>query len=209
MKLLVALLLSLSTLISEEISGTVVSVADGDTITILDSSKKQIKVRLNQIDAPEKGMAFGQKSKQSLSDLVGGKSVVIKIYGTDKYKRTLGIVFIDDLNVNLEQVRRGMAWVYTQYATDKEYFEAEKGARQEKTGLWGDPNPVEPWIWRKSGSKTQESPKIEAATTGECGAKRTCKAMASCEEARHYLNVCGVKSLDGDGDGVPCEKLCK
>ena len=92
--------------------------ADGDTISVLDSSKGLTKVRLHQIDAPEKRQDFGQRSKQSLSDLVYGKHVRIEIADMDRYGRTVGKVWVNGKDANLEQVKRGMAWVYTKYASE-------------------------------------------------------------------------------------------
>ena len=108
-------------------------------IAVLDSSKETVKIRLHQIDAPEKKQDFGQRSKQSLSDLVYGKHVRIEVADTDKYGRTVGKVWVNGKEANLEQVRRGMAWVYTQYASDPAYFAAERIAKDGRTGLWSQP----------------------------------------------------------------------
>lgn len=136
-----------------EISCNVIAVTDGDTIKCLTADKKQIKVRLNQIDAPESKQDFGTKSKQALSDLIFGKDVIIKSAGIDRYQRTLGTIYVDEQDINLEMVKLGMAWVYTQYAKDLAYFDAEKQARIEKIGLWSVSNSVAPWEWRKTKGK--------------------------------------------------------
>lgn len=200
---------------SEVLEGKVVGVHDGDTVTLLISGNKQVKIRLAQIDAPESDQAFGQKSKQSLSDMVFNKTIQVEKETIDKYGRTVGTIIVDGLNANLEQVKRGMAWVYRQYLHDQSLIEDEEMAKQSKVGLWSDPNPMPPWEYRhsKKGQKQNTSPRNESAaiekpSNNNCGAKRYCKEMNSCDEAKFYLNQCGLSRLDGDGDGVPCEKLC-
>jgi endonuclease YncB( thermonuclease family) len=136
------------------ITGKVVSVADGDTITVLDADKTQHKIRLNGIDAPEKAQPFGQLSKQSLSDLVFGKTVQIDANKVDRYGREVGTVMVDGVDANLEQIKRGMAWHYKAYqleqtVTDRAaYAAAEKDGVAASLGLWQDTKPVPPWDWR-------------------------------------------------------------
>jgi endonuclease YncB( thermonuclease family) len=214
MKLIVLLCLALSAHVhAETITGRVVGVADGDTITVLDSSKGLNKIRLHQIDAPEKKQDFGQRSKQALSGLVYGKQVRVEVFDTDKYGRTVGKVWINGLDVNLEQVKRGMAWVYEKYAHDPAYFAAERTAKIGRIGLWNQPTPTPPWVYRHPERKTTTSPAKPPALArkkaGRCGEKRFCKEMNDCAEARYFLTTCGVKQLDGDGDGRPCESLCQ
>src|SRR5262245_15182047 len=102
----------------QPIIGKVVGVSDGDTITVLDEQKRQHKIRLEGIDAPESNQDFGSRAKQSLSDLVFGKTVTVTSRKKDIYGRVLGDVTVDGKNVNLEQVRRGMAWFYRFYAKE-------------------------------------------------------------------------------------------
>lgn len=131
------------------ISGRVVGVADGDTVTVIDAAYTQYKVRLAQIDAPEKSQPFGQRSKQSLSDLVFGKTVSVDVIDTDRYGRQVGTITADSRNVNQEQIRRGLAWVYRQYAKDPALLVIEEEARRSRRGLWVDESPLEPWLFRK------------------------------------------------------------
>jgi endonuclease YncB( thermonuclease family) len=194
---------------AETLSGRVVGVHDGDTITVLDAQKRQHRIRLAQIDAPEKRQPFGERSKQSLSELVFGKQVTADCPTTDRYGRQVCTVFVGNTNANLEQVRRGMAWVYRRYATEKQYFLAEAEAKDAKRGLWVDPNPIPPWEFRHSGKSARVPKDSSRAMLGSCGEKSTCRQMASCEEAKHFLKDCGIKNLDHDGDGVPCESLCR
>ena len=130
-------------------SGKVVSIHDGDTITIL-QNKQQIKVRLFGIDAPEKKQPYGQKSKQFLSNLIAGRSVEIQEKGKDRYKRVLGIVYLDGQDINEQMVLNGYAWAYVKYS--KIYAGQELKARSQNLGLWQDKKPITPWEWRK-GSK--------------------------------------------------------
>lgn len=191
---------------SEPIHGQVVRVSDGDTLTLLTAAKQELKVRLAEIDAPEKRQPFGNRSKQSLSELVFGKQVIVRAQSRDRYGRTVGRVFVGALDVNAEQLRRGLAWVYRTYSKDRSLLLLEQQAKARKIGLWSHAGAQPPWCFRR--------PK-HCETTGQsnmgskCGSKRRCSQMATCAEARHYLRVCRVSTLDGDGDGVPCEALCR
>lgn len=130
-------------------------IADGDTVTVLDASNTQVKIRLMGIDAPEKKQAFGRKSKESLSALVFNKQVTVEFSKKDKYGRTVGKIVVDGVDANLEQVKAGMAWHYKKYQNEQSeddrsnYAIAEEQARVEKRGLWVDTDPTPPWVWRK------------------------------------------------------------
>ena len=130
------------------------AIADGDTITVLDANQVQRKIRLEGIDAPEKKQAFGTRSRQTLGDLVAGKDVTVQWNKKDRYGRIIGKISVDHRDVCLEQIRRGMAWHYKQYARDQApddrgaYAEAEVAARVARAGLWHDVAPVAPWEWR-------------------------------------------------------------
>ena len=134
---------------TEQIIGRVVRVIDGDTITVLDATNTEHRIRLAQIDAPETKQAYSNVSKNALSSLIANKEVTVKINGIDRYKRVLGEIFIADQHVNLYMVRNGFAWAYTTYATDKHYFEAQELAKKERQGLWADPHAVAPWDFRR------------------------------------------------------------
>lgn len=137
-----------------DFTGDVVGVADGDTITVMDADKVPHKIRLTGIDAPEKKQPFGNRSKQSLSDMVFNKTVTVETDKHDRYGRELGKVLADGKDVNLEQARAGLAWHYkayerTQSATDRQAYAAAEGeAKAAKRGLWADAEPVPPWGWR-------------------------------------------------------------
>jgi len=154
--LLTPLLLLANTSIADTLTGRVVGVADGDTVTVLDATNTQFKIRLMGIDAPEKKMAFGQKSKEHLSDLVFNKQVSVEYSKQDKYGRTVGQIFVGGIDANLQQVKAGLAWHYKQYQKEQSvndrtaYAEAEEQARSAGFGLWAAPAPVPPWNWRHS-----------------------------------------------------------
>lgn len=144
-----SLALVLSFPASADFTGKVVNVADGDSITVL-RDREQVKVRLVDIDAPERAQPFGNRSKQALQDLVKGQVVQVVERGQDRYHRTLGRIYRGDLDVNAEQVRQGMAWVFRQYNKDATLYLIEAEAKEQKRGLWHDPATVPPWEWRKT-----------------------------------------------------------
>ncbi len=140
--------------LADTLHGRVVAVADGDTLTILDASNQQFKIRLTGIDAPEKKQPFGQVSKQHLASMVFGKPVAVEWFKKDKYQRTLGKILLDGRDVNREQIKSGMAWHYKKYEKEQPkedrqpYSDAETEARQRMIGIWGDAAPVPPWEFR-------------------------------------------------------------
>jgi len=137
------------------LQGLVVGVSDGDSITVLDADKRQHKIRLQGIDAPEKAQAFGQKSKESLANMVYQKTVEVHWSKKDRYGRTLGQVMLGGVDVCLEQIKRGMAWHYKVYEREQSpthrvlYDRAQTLAREQGVGLWRDAAPVEPWAFRR------------------------------------------------------------
>ena len=129
-----------------------ISISDGDTLTCLNENRQQVKVRLNQIDAPEKSQPFGQKAKQTLSSMIWGKQIVVIENGKDRYGRTIGTVISDGQNINKSMVSSGYAWAYRQYLNSSEgieYLRLENQARNEKRGLWADPRPIYPSDFRQ------------------------------------------------------------
>lgn len=140
----------------EQLRGTVVSITDGDTITVLDQGRVQHKIRLSGIDAPEHRQAFGNASRQHLASLVFQKEVVVETTKKDRYGRLIGKVVVGDRDVCRAQIESGLAWHYKKYAgeqaaNDRElYAAAEVAARKSGAGLWADTDPVPPWEWRKT-----------------------------------------------------------
>ncbi|WP_291981782.1 thermonuclease family protein [Candidatus Accumulibacter sp. ACC005] len=150
---------------AETLTGTVVAVADGDTVTVLDANHQQHKIRLAGIDAPEKAQPFGQRSKQTMSALLFGKQVDVRWVKRDRYRRIVGKVMVQPadcrtcpktLDAGLAQITMGLAWWYKKYAKDQaaedagRYEFAEHEARAKSAGLWADRQPTPPWAWRKS-----------------------------------------------------------
>ncbi len=154
---LLTLFFLVSSVQAETLTGRVVGVSDGDTITVLDNTNTQFKIRLSGIDAPEKKQPFGQVSKKSLSDLVFDKHVTVDWHKLDRYGRTVGKVFINGIDVNLEQINRGYAWFYKKYQNEQplqdrlDYLHAQEAAESNRIGLWVDNEPIAPWDFRKQG----------------------------------------------------------
>jgi endonuclease YncB( thermonuclease family) len=144
-----------ATAAAREIAGRIVAVADGDTVTLLDEDNRQHKIRLDGIDAPEKSQAFGDRSKQSLSDLVHGRNVRAQCPKTDPYGREVCKILSEGVDVNLEQIRRGMAWHFKRYEREqppldrRAYSAAETEAQAARRGLWRDAQPMPPWDCRQ------------------------------------------------------------
>ncbi len=143
------------TLAAIVLDGRIVAVLDGDTLTLLDKTKTEHRIRLAQIDAPEighgknkPGQPFGQRAKQTLSDLAYGRDVRADCAKPDRYGRKVCTIWVGNRDINLELVRRGMAWVYRKYASDPAYYRAEDDAKRTERGLWSDPAAVPPWEWR-------------------------------------------------------------
>ena len=147
--LLAAALLAVNSVAWADLSGPVIAILDGDTVDILVNSRP-VRIRLAQIDAPEKKQAFGTRSRQALSDMVFRHVVTVAESGPDRYGRTVGTVFVAGTNVNAAMVNQGMAWAYRQYVTDRSIIQLEEQARAARRGLWVDPAPVEPWLFRRN-----------------------------------------------------------
>lgn len=139
-----------------DLQGRVISIADGDTLTILDAHDTQHKIRLAGIDAPEKSQSFGTRSKQSLSDCAYGRHALIEGSKVDRYQRQIGKVIVDSQDCNLRQIKLGMAWHYKKYMSEQStadqgvYSQAETEAQIRHIGLWSVSNPAAPWDYRKA-----------------------------------------------------------
>lgn len=181
----------------------------------------------------EKKQDFGNAARKVLAGKVAGRKVCVAWHKKDKYGRLVGNVLIEGQSANLQMAQEGFAWHYKKYAGEQTADEqtvfaaAETAARLAVIGLWSQPDPVPPWDWRDGIRQTATSPAPTlpaspgngngfSSSGGQggdgsftCGEKRFCKYMDSCAEARFYLTQCGLSRLDKDGDGVPCESLCK
>ena len=160
------------------LTGKVVGVSDGDTITMLDANHQSFRIRLSGIDAPEKKQPFGQRSKQHLSALAFGREVDVIWNKRDRYGRIVGQVMVADpsctathcpktVDAGLQQIEAGMAWWYRKYAREQEpgdaaaYERAEARARAMRIGLWAESNPVPPWDWRRIGRQSFQSKELQ------------------------------------------------
>ena len=206
MRVLLLLLLCLCNAAhAAQFTAKVIAVLDGDTV-LIKRDKTLSKIRLAEIDAPEKDQPYGMASKQSLSDMVLGKDVRISSRAVDDYGRTVANLQLGELDVNAEQLRRGLAWEYSNYHSNKAYVALQKEAQQAHRGLWAQASVIQPSQWRKTHATAQ--PAKHPARDYACGSKQRCAQMSSCDEAVFYLQHCGIKTLDNDGDGKPCESLC-
>ncbi|EHJ1703264.1 TPA: thermonuclease family protein [Enterobacter roggenkampii] len=144
------IMLSIPVVAEADITGKIVRVLDGDTVEIL-AGNVATRVRLNGIDAPEKAQPFGQRSRQALTAIVGGKTVLAVGEKRDRYGRLLATLILDGRDINATQVYSGMAWVYRYkgLATEPEYLRYERDARTARRGLWSEKEPVEPSNWRQ------------------------------------------------------------
>jgi len=137
------------------VTGRVIRVVDGDTLVLLDHSQVQHNIRLAGIDAPEAGQPYGRQSTEQLKQQVTGRFVVVEYDKRGRYGRIIGKVLLGGENQNLGQVEAGLAWHFKRYQMEQSipdrsaYGEAEERARTYGRGLWGDPQPVPPWEWRK------------------------------------------------------------
>ncbi len=149
--LCISLAAASQTLLADQITGKVVNVFDGDTLVVLTREQTSLKVRLAEIDAPEKSQPWGNKSKQALSALVSAEWVLVNSSGKDNYGRTLGTVFLGEVNINKRMVESGNAWAYTAFVSDKDYFTLQEHAQANAVGLWSmsEADITPPWVWRK------------------------------------------------------------
>ena len=168
-----------------DFTGKVVSVADGDTITVL-YGKKEYKIRFQHIDCPESSQAFGTKAKQVLSNKVFGKTVTVRWTEKDRYERILGDIHIGQRWINAEMVNEGMAWHYKFFSKDATVAAAEVKARAAKLGIWSQPNPVPPWDFRKGKGTANRGPpekgtnttKVFTTTSGKKYHRDGCRSLA-------------------------------
>lgn len=201
---------------ADTLTGKVVSIADGDTITILDSANKQHKIRLQGIDAPESNQPFGAVSGKHLGALVHERQATVEYSKLDKYGRVVGKVIVEGKDVCLEQLRAGLAWFYREYQNElsepdrKAYADAEAEAKAAKRGLWSESNPVAPWEFRhpvatpaSSTAKTEQDKEetVYITKTGKKYHREDCRYLSRSKIA--------IKRKDAIARGyTPCS-VCK
>jgi len=216
---LTALLFTALPVAAESIDCRVIGIADGDTFSCLTAHKDQVRVRLGEIDAPELKQPYGSRARQALSGLVFGKDVTLHVQDRDRYGRTVARVTVGNTDVNAEMVRTGAAWVYRDYLKDRNLLNLEAVAKEFKRGIWSLPKSEQeaPSEWRKAqrnGSTSQRTsirPTPTSVSQGgfNCSVIKSCRQMSGCAEARFQLRTCRNPRIDGDGDGIPCEAICR
>ncbi len=140
-----------------DLTGRVVRIADGDTVSILDATNTQHKVRLYGIDTPERDQPFGKAAKTALMQQVDEKTVGVVVVTTDSYGRKVGTLYQQGVNINVAMVANGYAWWYQHYAPhERKLAMAEQQARAHRLGLWAAPHPIPPWDWRRRQRQTQQ-----------------------------------------------------
>lgn len=172
---------------AEDLVGRVVAVSDGDTLMLSVSGRGPVTVRLYGIDAPERNQPFSAPSRAALVALALDRVVRVVVRELDRYGRTVGRVLVKqdapnftETDLSVKQLAAGLAVVYRQHSQAPDLLAAEADAQHERRGVWS-----------------------------ETCVKWSCGQMVSCDEARDALTRCGVLRLDRDGDGVPCEGLCR
>jgi endonuclease YncB( thermonuclease family) len=145
-------LLQIKNAYGSDIIGRIVSISDGDTVKLLDADNNLVKIRLAEIDAPEKKQPYGMKAKQELSSLCFNRNARAVVKAHDKYRRTVARLYCDGQDVDRIMLERGAVWVYRQYLTDQSLLEVEMRARAAHVGLWSlQPDQITPpWDWRKA-----------------------------------------------------------
>ena len=202
-------------------SGNVVQVKDGDSI-VLRVDDESYEVRVADIDAPEYDQAWGKQARNTLRRKVDKKTVEVAVLDIDNYGRLVAEVRHGGKSVGQQMVAEGHAWAYRDYLREEALLRIEANARAAGLGLWARPGAVAPWLFRRGERKATDLATLESnarprssvpqdrfANGFKCGSKTYCGEMRSCGEARFYLTHCGLTRLDGDGDSVPCERLCR
>jgi endonuclease YncB( thermonuclease family) len=129
--------------------GEVVYVSDGDTLELRTPEGGKERIRLAEIDAPEKDQPHGLEAKEALMQRVKGRSIEVEYAKRDRYGRIIGRILLDGRDLNGEMVRDGHAWVYRQYSDFPDLLRLEEEAQAKGIGLWAEPNPIAPWEWRR------------------------------------------------------------
>lgn len=209
-------------------STKIVEVVDGDTLVVLRDGQRT-EVRLYGIDCPERDQDYGQQATALTTALGTGRNVEIEERTVDSYGRVVALVKVDGLLLNALIIENGFAWVYRQYCKEQfcsAWIKLEKTARAQHKGIWAGSNTTPPWEWRnKQRTAEAATEKAEAEkdnviligadkpaqgpssrNSSRCDGRIYCSQMTSCQEATYFLRNCPGTKMDGNHDGVPCEK---
>ncbi|MFQ3596445.1 MAG: thermonuclease family protein [Sphingomonadaceae bacterium] len=202
-----------------DLVGRVSRVIDGDTFTLVTEDRRRFDIRLAEIDAPEADQPFAAQARRFLAFLILRKEVRVRLVEADRHGRFVGQVWEQERWINGQMVRSGAAWVSSRHARSARLLAWEEEAREARRGLWSLPEHARtpPWDQRRQARAKRPEPASASPPLGligstrrfRCGEKRLCREMTSCEEAMFHLRTCGVASLDRDGNGIPCESLCR
>ena len=173
-----------------EYLGKVIGIADGDTFTLL-VGREQLRIRLAEIDTPEKGQPYGNRARQALSELIYDKTVRVVEIDHDRYGRVVGRVYVGSIDVNAEMVRRGAAWVYRKYAKDPSLYELENEARSARRGIWALPETERepPWKWREERRESNVSSTPAAAPRAGAGHRQPAELIYHRPDCPDYGKV--------------------
>ena len=200
--ILLALSLFSGVAVADEITGKVVKIADADTITVLDASNTQHKIRFEGIDAPERGQAYGSKATDALKGAIDNKPVRVVVSGKDRYQRNIGTVYVGEKNLNQWLVANGWAWHYKAYSKDQKLAKLELAARKARVGLWADSStPMAPWDYRASKRQQNAIQGGEASPVGWwLNTKSNVRHNSTC---RYYQKTSKGRDCDKD-EGKGC-----
>ncbi|WP_111682818.1 thermonuclease family protein [Winogradskyella tangerina] len=142
---------------AQSVEGKVVAITDGDTFKLLQKDSTLVRVRVANIDCPERKQPFSKRAKQFTSDAIFSKNVELKVLKKDRYGRSIAYVFYNNKNLGEELLKAGLAWHYVKYSDDESLQNLEDKAREKKVGLWSDPNAIAPWDWRSQKKSKHEN----------------------------------------------------
>ena len=220
------------------LEGRIDRVTDGDSVWLSPATGPRVEVRLLGIDAPEGCQEWGPESRRALEELALGREARVQTKGRDTHGRTLGTLFVDDVNINQRQVEEGHAWSMRFKWDQGPYVKQERMAKALNRGLFASGGAVMPRDFRRDHGPCQAGeqpsrpaampaapaalppaappaapptqPSAAANTAWRCDGRTRCSQMRSCEEATFFLRNCPGVQMDGDGNGIPCEsQFCR
>ena len=181
------LILKASDAHSEQFVAKVNRVIDGDTVVVATDEGKSVRIRMSDIDAPEKDQPWGPEATQALCVLIQDKTVLVIAVDTDRYGRVVATLFDADKNINRAMVEQGHAWVYRRYLRDTSLLNIESSAKSEQIGLWHNEMAIEPRIWRRSRNQSVNQGDLAVDTQGFV--KKSRSNICHVKESKYYAQV--------------------